>query len=87
MRILGLADRERIDVVAARGEHAGNVGKYPGHVLNQGGKNVSVVGVGHQRVLGKWKKRDLEWEIEAKHDNFGAKIQQGPRFTPLLILP
>ena len=34
LRIFGLADREAVDVVAARGEHPRDMGQHPGHVLH-----------------------------------------------------
>ena len=41
LRVLGLADGEAVDVEAARGEHAGDVGQHAGHVLHQGRKDVT----------------------------------------------
>ena len=42
-RVFGFADGEAIDVVAARGEHAGHVGQHAGDVLHGGGKDVTHV--------------------------------------------
>ena len=39
--VLGFADGQTIDVEAARGEHAGDVGQHPGLVLDQGRQYVT----------------------------------------------
>ena len=38
--VFGFADGEAVDVEAARGEHAGDVGQHAGHVLHGGRKDV-----------------------------------------------
>ena len=47
--ILGLADGQAVDVVAARGEHARDVGQHAGHVLHDGRQNVT-----HLRKCSEW---------------------------------
>ena len=39
--LLGFADREAVDVEAARGQHAGNVGENARLILHQSGQHVS----------------------------------------------
>ena len=39
--IFRLAHREAVDIVAARGQHAGNVRKHAGHVLHQSRQHVT----------------------------------------------
>ncbi len=39
--VLGLADREAVDVEAARGEHSRDMGQDAGLILHQRGQNVS----------------------------------------------
>ena len=43
--ILGFADGEAVDVVAARGKHTGNMGQHAGDVLDESGKDVTHTGV------------------------------------------
>src|SRR3954468_22277343 len=50
-RIFGFADGEAIDVVAARGEHAGHMGEHAGDVLHGGGEDVA-------HLEGGWRGRD-----------------------------
>ena len=41
VRVFRLADRQRVDVVAARGEHARDVREHARHVLHDRGKHVT----------------------------------------------
>ena len=68
-RVFGFADGEAIDVVAARGEHAGHVGQHAGHVLDGGGKDVT-----HGEGLGAG-----DWGLGTR--NYGRK-SPSPRPSP-----
>jgi hypothetical protein len=45
--IFRLTDSQGVNVKTTRGQHAGNMGKYPRHVLDKSRYQVPMVGIGH----------------------------------------
>src|SRR5690606_839798 len=66
--VFGGADREAIDVVAARGKHAGHMGQHAGDVLHESREDVT-----HEIVLWIAKNRTFDHSCEGVGSQVGGR--------------